>query len=145
MRGNAHLKFGGEDGIAMNVEARDVVVIPAGVRHCNLEASDDFLVAGAYPRCQAWNLRTGEPGERIEVLENIQKVPLPERSRVREGRTVDRILAEVVRRDIMLVPQPSNLRCCTVAAQAYRQDNQLLLFSHCLQGLHQWSRGDSNP
>lgn len=35
-------------------------------------------MVGAYPRGQSWDLRTGEPGERPEVLENIRRVPLPE-------------------------------------------------------------------
>ena len=56
---------------------QDVVVIPAGVGHCNLGSSGGFLVVGAYPEGQSWDLRTGEPDERPEVLENIRKVPLP--------------------------------------------------------------------
>jgi uncharacterized protein YjlB len=48
------------------------------VGHRNLGSSRDFLVVGAYPEGQSWDLRTGEPDERPEVLENISKVPLPE-------------------------------------------------------------------
>lgn len=78
VRGTARIAFGGEAGTVTEVEAGDVVVIPAGVGHCNLGSSGDFLVVGAYPAGQSWDLRTGEPGERPGVLGNIRKVPLPE-------------------------------------------------------------------
>jgi uncharacterized protein YjlB len=53
-------------------------VIPAGVGHCNEGSEDGFSVVGAYPRGQeAYDLRTGEEGERPAVLENIRSVPLP--------------------------------------------------------------------
>lgn len=55
-----------------------MVVIPAGVGHCNVGSSSEFLVVGAYPRGQSWDLHTGEPDERPEVLENIRNVPFPE-------------------------------------------------------------------
>ena len=77
VRGTARIAFGGEAGITVEVAAGDVVVIPAGVGHRNLGSSRDFLVVGAYPGGQYWDLRTGEPDERPEVLENIRKVPLP--------------------------------------------------------------------
>ncbi|MEW6637254.1 MAG: cupin domain-containing protein [Actinomycetota bacterium] len=76
--GSARLALGGEGGIVVEVGAGDVVVIPAGVGHRNLGSSPDFLVVGAYPRGQSWDLRTGEPDERPEVLENIRNVSLPE-------------------------------------------------------------------
>jgi uncharacterized protein YjlB len=40
--------------------------------------SSDFLVVGAYLRGRTWDLRTGEPDERPEDLENIRNVPLPD-------------------------------------------------------------------
>ena len=77
VRGTARLAFGGKSGVTVKVGAGDVAVIPAGVGHGNSGSCDDFLAVGAYPRGQSWDLRTGEPGERHEVLENIRKVPLP--------------------------------------------------------------------
>ena len=77
VRGTARIAFGGEAGVTVEVAAWDVAVIPAGVGHRNLGSSRDFLVAGAYPEGQSWDLRTGESDERPEVLENIRKVPLP--------------------------------------------------------------------
>ena len=76
-QGSATLLFGGEQGTALDVAAGDVVVIPAGVGHCRKQSSPDLRVVGAYPAGQDWDLRTGEPGERPEVLDNIRAVPLP--------------------------------------------------------------------
>jgi uncharacterized protein YjlB len=76
-RGEAKVRFGGNTGIVLNVRAGDVVVIPAGVGHQNLGSSADFLVVGAYPRGQRWDLCRGLAGERPQVLHNIARVPLP--------------------------------------------------------------------
>jgi uncharacterized protein YjlB len=76
-RGTASIVFGGPQGRALDVSAGDVVVVPAGVGHCRVNASPDFRVVGAYPAGQTWDLRTGEPGERPHVLDNIRAVPLP--------------------------------------------------------------------
>lgn len=56
----------------------DAIVLPAGVGHKLLHASADFLVVGAYPPGQDWDLLRGEPGERVRAAENIARVPLPE-------------------------------------------------------------------
>ncbi|CAA9456915.1 MAG: Cupin domain-containing protein [uncultured Rubrobacteraceae bacterium] len=77
--GEARITFGGPGGETAEVAAGDVVVIPAGVGHCNEGSSRGFSVVGAYPRGQEnYDLRTGEEGERPGVLENIRGVPLPE-------------------------------------------------------------------
>ena len=77
--GEARIDFGGPEGVAVEAGAGDVVVIPAGVGHRNAGSSGGFRVIGAYPRGQEnYDLRTGEDGERPEVLENIRNVPLPE-------------------------------------------------------------------
>jgi uncharacterized protein YjlB len=77
--GSASITFGGPEGETVEVAAGDVVVIPAGVGHRNEGSSGDFSVVGAYPRGQEnYDLRTGEEGERPEVLENIRNVALPE-------------------------------------------------------------------
>jgi uncharacterized protein YjlB len=66
----------------VEVGAGDVAVIPAEVGHRNMGSSRDFLVVGAYPRGQFWDLRTGEPDERPGDLENIRKVPIPDKDPV---------------------------------------------------------------
>lgn len=77
-RGEARVIFGGPSGEAFDITAGDVVVIPAGVGHCRLSARGDFLVVGAYPPGQSWDLMRGEPGERPQADENIARVPMPE-------------------------------------------------------------------
>ena len=47
--GSALLQLGGPDGAVHAIAAGDVVVIPAGVAHRRVDASDDFAVVGAYP------------------------------------------------------------------------------------------------
>jgi uncharacterized protein YjlB len=75
--GSASIAFGGPQGETIEVTAGDVVVIPAGVGHCNRGSDGSFSVIGAYPRGQEnYDLRTGEEGERPEVLENISNAGL---------------------------------------------------------------------
>lgn len=76
-RGEARVRFGGEQGETVTVHAGDVVVIPAGVGHQNLGSSAGFLVVGAYPDGMEWDLCRGEPGERPRVIDNIAAVPVP--------------------------------------------------------------------
>jgi uncharacterized protein YjlB len=76
--GAALLHLGGENGEKVNVEAGDVIVIPAGVGHKNLGANNDFGVVGAYPDGRDWDLLKGEPGERPKADQNIAALPIPE-------------------------------------------------------------------
>jgi uncharacterized protein YjlB len=77
--GSATIIFGGPQGETIEVSAGDAVVIPAGVGHCNEGSDSGFSVIGAYPRGQEnYDLRTGEEGERPEVLENIRNAALPQ-------------------------------------------------------------------
>ncbi len=80
--GAANVLFGGPDGVLEHLEPGDVVIIPAGIAHKNIESSGDFGVVGAYPRGQEWDMCYGEPGERPQVDERIAQVPLPERDPV---------------------------------------------------------------
>src|SRR5262245_39114304 len=77
--GTAKLRLGGENGQNVDVQAGDVIVIPAGVAHQNLGASDDFGVVGAYPGGRDWDLLRGLPGERPKADENIAALPTPEK------------------------------------------------------------------
>jgi uncharacterized protein YjlB len=73
--GHADLVLGGEGGEAVTVNAGDVVVLPAGTGHCRITASDDFLVVGAYPENEHWDIcRTAATAE---VLERMRRVRFP--------------------------------------------------------------------
>ena len=55
----------------------DVIIIPAGVAHKNIDQSPDFKVVGAYPKGQTWDMNYGKSDERPLADERIKKVPLP--------------------------------------------------------------------
>jgi uncharacterized protein YjlB len=82
VRGAAGVMLGGPQGRRFDLSAGDVVVLPAGIGHCNTGSSADLMVVGAYPNGMRWDVRRGDPAERDEVLANIAGVPLPEQDPV---------------------------------------------------------------
>src|SRR2546426_301740 len=77
--GTATLQLGGQHGENVEVGAGDVIVIPAGVAHQNIGASDDFGVVGAYPGGRSWDLLRGLSGERPKADDNIVALPMPDK------------------------------------------------------------------
>jgi len=74
--GSALLHLGGEKGKKVNVQAGDVIVIPAGVGHKNLEG-EGLGVVGAYEDGRSWDINKGLPGERPKTDQNIAAIPFP--------------------------------------------------------------------
>lgn len=70
-------RFGGPDGPKVTAAVGDVLILPAGVAHRNIDQSADFMVVGAYPQGQRCDMCYGRPGERPAVDRVIAGVPLP--------------------------------------------------------------------
>jgi uncharacterized protein YjlB len=77
-KGKARVRFGGNNGEELDVEAGDIVVLPAGTGHQRLSATPDLLVVGAYPPDGHYDLCRGTQAEHARALETIPRVPLPE-------------------------------------------------------------------
>jgi uncharacterized protein YjlB len=81
-QGWVQARLGGEEGPLLLLHAGDVLVIPAGVAHCNEGQSRDFHVVGAYPEGSGMDMNDGRSGERPGVDRNILALPLPARDPV---------------------------------------------------------------
>lgn len=75
--GTADLQLGGPEGVCVELDRGDIIVIPAGVAHKNLRSSADFLCVGAYPGGSDYDINYGKEGERPHADERIKKVPVP--------------------------------------------------------------------
>jgi uncharacterized protein YjlB len=76
--GSATIRFGGEDGETVAVSAGDVIVIPAGVGHARIKASDDFEVVGAYAGGREWDIVGDDPNQLAAAKQRIAQVPAPD-------------------------------------------------------------------
>ena len=85
-RGRATVEFGGVKGRTLDVEAGDVVVLPAGTGHRRVAASGDLLVVGAYPRNGSFDQKRPGQVSHEKAVAAIAEVPLPEMDPV-QGRT----------------------------------------------------------
>jgi uncharacterized protein YjlB len=77
-RGTARVCLGGAHGEEVEIEAGDVVVLPAGTGHQRLSASSDLSVIGGYPASGRYDLLRSRQPEDDRLLEAIANVPLPD-------------------------------------------------------------------
>jgi uncharacterized protein YjlB len=76
-RGQARVRFGGNSGREIVVEAGDVAILPAGTGHQCLSASADFSVVGAYPPGARMQVTRPTPENHARALQTIPLVELP--------------------------------------------------------------------
>lgn len=75
--GSAELQVGGRKGPKVTVSTGDVIIVPAGVAHRRVSATEDFAVVGAYPRGTSPDLNYGDEAERPRTDNNINDLRLP--------------------------------------------------------------------
>lgn len=76
--GWAKLRLGGPQGQEVHIQQGDAVLLPAGMGHCRLEASTDFVMVGAYPPGQAPDMQRGSTKDFERLGRLAAAVPLPQ-------------------------------------------------------------------
>ena len=108
--GYARVRLGGISGDDVELEPGDVVVLPAGTGHKLIAASEDFLVVGAYPPGQDWDVITAEePQKKEEAIKTIANLPLPAHDPVygKRGPLWQVWLGEKATAGAVLMPKPA--------------------------------------
>jgi uncharacterized protein YjlB len=76
--GHAQLMLGGKNGKIIQVDAGDVLIIPAGVGHHSIDNSLDYQFVGGYPNAADWNLKIRLIDEDCaSIIEEIAQIPIP--------------------------------------------------------------------
>jgi uncharacterized protein YjlB len=116
--GYARVRLGGISGDDVELEPGDVVVLPAGTGHKLIAASEEFLVVGAYPKGQDWDVITAEePQKKAEALATIARLPFPAADPV-YGKQGPLIEIWVHKKSAVEAPPPSPARPAKEAPKA---------------------------
>jgi uncharacterized protein YjlB len=82
IKGKTTLLLGGKGGKKLEIAAGDVVIIPAGVAHCNLGKENDVVCIGGYPQGKDFDMKYGHAGERPQADRNIERLGIPQKDPV---------------------------------------------------------------
>ncbi len=69
--------LGGLNGVKVEIEKGDVLILPAGVAHQNLNSEHKVKCVGAYPKGIKYDMKYGKPEERPQADKNIKNVAIP--------------------------------------------------------------------
>jgi uncharacterized protein YjlB len=73
--GQGRIVLGGPGGKEFTVSAGDILILPAGTGHCRIDSSSNFLVVGAYPPRQSWDICRSAPSQMER--ERMRTLPFP--------------------------------------------------------------------
>ncbi len=81
--GHAEIMIGGEGSRVVTVRAGDVALLPVSTGHCRIGASPDFLVIGAYPPGEHWDICREAPD--ASAIARMVRVKFPASDPVHGG------------------------------------------------------------
>ncbi|MDE2184103.1 MAG: hypothetical protein KGJ78_13880 [Alphaproteobacteria bacterium] len=76
-RGHVRVQVGGKSETILDLDAGDVVVLPAGTGHQRLALSGNLLVVGAYPSGGRYDKPTPSDTDHERAVRSIAGVPVP--------------------------------------------------------------------
>jgi uncharacterized protein YjlB len=75
--GKVTVILGGPKGKKITLEQGDVLILPAGVGHKCLHASEQFLCIGAYPQGKDYDINLGKSAELESSLKHLKNLGRP--------------------------------------------------------------------